>query len=107
MGVHIDWLLIQEVRAGEITHRSRIGVVRFGNDFREWLDPYSAVCSVVVVGSRAYFTAAVHEDGRDAFLRTLLSARHALREILQPLGVTVAEWERMKGGQLLPRRFRV
>lgn len=107
MGVHIEWLLVQELRVGEVDHRARIGVIRFGDEFKEWLDPYSAVCTVVVYGPRAYFTAAVHEAGRDAFVRALLASRHILRKILQPLGVTVAEWERMKGGQLLPRRFRI
>lgn len=107
MGLHIEWLLTQEFTLGDARHQLRIGTVRLGTELEEWLDAYDAVCTVRVFDAIAYFSAAVHEQGRPRFVRALLGARHHIRAILRPLGVEWVEWERVKRGRLLPRRFRV
>lgn len=107
MGLHIEWVLAQEFALGGECHRLRIGNVRLGGALEGWLDDYQAVFTVRVFDDWAYFSAAVHEQGRPGFVRALLAARSELRAILRPLGVLGVEWERVKGGRLLPRRFRV
>ena len=107
MGINVEWLLVQEFHQGKVNHRLRFGNMRLGSNLEGWLDDYQAVCTVRVLNDRAYFSAAVHEQGRPGFVRALLGARAELRAILRPLGVRWGEWERVKGGKALPRRFRV
>lgn len=105
MGVNVEWLLTQEHALGGERHQLRIGNVRLGNALEGWLDDYEAVCTVRVLDDRAHFSAAVHEAGRAGFVRALLSARAELRAVLRPLGVRRCEWERIKGGRALTRKF--
>lgn len=107
MSVHIEWVLVQDFTLAGEHHRLRIGNVRLGEALEEYLDDYQAVCTVRILNDRAYFSAAVHEQGRLWFGRALLGVRAELRAILQPLGVRWMEWERVKGGKVLPRRYRV
>jgi ABC-type hemin transport system ATPase subunit len=87
MSVHIEWVLVQDFTLGGDRHRLRIGNVRLGEALEEWLDDYQAACTVRIFDDRAYFSLAIHEQGRLDFSRALLGARAELRAILQPLGV--------------------
>jgi len=107
MGVHIEWVLVQDFILGAELYHLRIGNIRLGDALEAWRDDYQATCTVRVLNDRAFFGAAVHEFGRPAFVRALLAARAELRAILQPLGVRWIEWERVKGAKLVPRRYRV
>ncbi len=69
MSVHIEWVLIQDFTLGGDRHRLRIGNVRLGEALEEWLDDYQAACTVRIFDDRAYFSLAIHEQGRLDFSR--------------------------------------
>lgn len=76
----------------------KIGLVRVGENFREFGDAYDIVCTVLRANDTAHIIGMAGKAG--AFNR---EAYRAIRDALNAEGVHTATWERLKAGVSLPR----
>ena len=86
MKAHVQWLSY------------KIGLVRVGENFREFGDSYEIVCTVLRSGDSCHIIGMAGKAGtfnREAF--------RAIRDALAEEGVFSATWERLKAGVSLPR----
>lgn len=70
-----------------MTHLEMVlGVIRSGNEFKEFGDNYDFTCVVTFEGDRAYIRAAVGNFNRQVYKE--------IESLLKSHGVNTVEWER-------------
>ena len=80
MGAHIEWLT------------PKIGILRVGRKFIEFLDPYEFSC----VGERRGDNIIIFKGGSSKGKVAIVAERDSIRDCLEPLGIKWVIWSRVK-----------
>lgn len=69
-----------------------LGIIRSGNEFKEFGDAYDFSCVVSFEGDRAYIRAAVGNFNRQVYKE--------IEDLLIGMGIIVVEWDKLNNGKL-------